>query len=387
MTEHGRLRTTLVTADAPGRDVVIAIGGQTITGIEPAAAAALTGDILDLHELTAVAGFVDQHSHGGGGGSFTSADPGQIQRAVDFHAQHGTTTIVASLVSASHSSLVRQIDALAPFVANGTIAGIHLEGPWISERHCGAHDRAALRAPALDEVAELLSVSPGAIAMVTIAPELPGAMAAIEMIAAAGAIAAIGHTAADIPTTLRAVDAGATVATHLFNGMPKLDHRDPGPAGALLADPRVAIELIADHHHVHPVAIDIATRAAGIERTVLVTDAIDATGEPDGRYVLGDVDIEVRDGVSRVVATGSLAGSTLTMDGALRGFLSATGASLGDASAVTAANPARLLRRTDRGAVEVGKRADIVLLDSQHQVAGVMRAGEWVIDPSAACTR
>lgn len=354
-----------------------------IASIEPAdASSSMPADVLDLRGLTAVAGFVDQHCHGGGGGSFTSADPAQIRRAVDFHAAHGTTTIVASLVSGAREALVQQIAALAPFVADGTLAGIHLEGPWISQRHCGAHDVSALRPPTPSEVDELFGIAPGAVAMVTIAPELPGGMNAIERIVAGGAIAAIGHTAADIETTRRAIDAGATVATHLFNGMPKFDHRDPGPAGALLADERVAIELIADHHHVHPVAIDVAAHAAGDARTVLVTDAIDATGQPDGRYVLGDVDIEVRGGVSRVVTSGSLAGSTLTMDAAFRGLLSAAGVSMSTASAAASANPARLLGRGDRGALAIGKRADIVLLDPANQLAGVMRAGEWVVAPT-----
>ena len=321
-------------------------------------------------------GFVDLHCHGGGGASYTSADPEQIGRAARTHLEHGTTTTNASLVSAYYDDLIVQIRALIPFVDEGTVHGIHLEGPWISPTYCGAHDPATLRHPNPDDVARILDVGDGRITMVTIAPELPGALESIERIVAAGVIAAVGHTAADGEAARAAVDAGATVATHLFNAMPPLLHRAAGPVGVLLTDDRVTVELISDGVHLGPEVIAL-TMATATDRAALITDAMAAAGAGDGIYVLGDLEVRVTDGQARLVSDGSLAGSTLFMDSGLRRAVRLADIALADASAAASAVPARTLGLTDRGALEVGHRADLVVLDDALQVERVMRAGRW----------
>ena len=321
-------------------------------------------------------GFVDLHCHGGGGASYTSADPEQITRAARTHLEHGTTTTNASLVSAYYDDLIVQIRALIPFVDDGTLHGIHLEGPWISPTYCGAHDPATLRHPNPDDVARILDVGGGRITMVTIAPELPGALESIERIVAAGAIAAIGHTAADGEAARAAVDAGATVATHLFNAMPPLLHRAAGPVGVLLTDDRVTVELIPDGVHLGPEVIAL-TMATASDRAALITDAMAAAGAGDGIYVLGDLEVRVADGQARLVSDGSLAGSTLFMDSGVRRAVRLADVALADASAAASAVPARALGLADRGALEPGQRADLVVLDDALQVERVMRAGRW----------
>ncbi|MEX1210287.1 MAG: N-acetylglucosamine-6-phosphate deacetylase [Candidatus Nanopelagicales bacterium] len=321
-------------------------------------------------------GFVDLHCHGGGGASYTSADPEQIARVVAIHRAHGTTTAHASLVSASYDDLERQIRALIPFVDDGLLRGIHLEGPWISHRYCGAHNPETLRSPASHEVARILAVGEGRIAMVTIAPELPGAIEAIGVIVEAGAIAAIGHTGADGDTARAAIDAGATVATHLFNAMPPLLHREAGPVGVLLSDPRVTVELIGDGVHLDPEVIALSMSAAG-GRAALVTDAMAAAGVGDGSYLIGDMRVVVTDGVARLRAGGSLAGSTLLMDAAVRRAVRLADRSLVEASAAASLAPARAMGLADRGLLAPGQRADLVGLDDEQRVTHVLRAGEW----------
>lgn len=336
-----------------------------------------TSDPLAVTATTLVPGFIDIHCHGGGGADFPSGDPEQIARALHAHRRHGTTTVNASLVSARYDDLVRQIQALIPFVEDGQVHGIHLEGPWIAPGYCGAHDPATLRNPDPEEVARILDTGEGRIAMVTLAPELPGALDAIRRIVDAGAIAAVGHTGADAEMTRAAVDAGATVATHLFNAMPPLLHRSAGPVGALLSDPRVFPEVISDGVHLEPDVVELALAAAE-GRGLLITDAMAAAGAADGEYRIGQLTVRVREGVARLADSGSLAGSTLTMDTAVRRTVRDARRPLVDAVRAATSTPARALGLADRGALEVGMRADIVMLDEDLNVDRVMRAGEWV---------
>ena len=331
---------------------------------------AITADLI-------APGFIDIHCHGGGRGEFTSADPERIERAVATHRRHGTTTMNASLVSATYDVLERQIAALIPYVDAGILQGIHLEGPWISHDYCGAHDPATLRDPDPGDVERILAVGDGRIDMVTIAPELPGALESIARIVDSGAIAAVGHTAANAEVTRAAVDAGARVATHLFNAMPPLLHRAAGPVGVLLSDSRVWVEIIADGVHVEPDVVDLALAAAE-GRGVLITDAMAAAGAGDGDYRIGDLNVQVRDGAARLASNGSLAGSTLTMDRAVRRTVNLAGRPLGDAVRAATATPAAVLGIADRGTIAVGQRADLVLMDDDLEVDRVMRAGEWI---------
>lgn len=320
-----------------------------------------------------VPGFVDVHCHGGGGAQVGGRGDAAVQAArtvAAVHRAHGTTTLVASLVTRPVPVLRETLVALADLVADGTLAGAHLEGPWLSPLHRGAHDPELLVAPDPADVESLLAT--GIVAMVTVAPELEGGLAAVQRIAASGALAAVGHTDADADLVRRAVDAGARVATHLFNAMPPVHHRAPGPVLALLEDDRVTVELIADGVHLHPLTLAHAARSAGPGRTVLVTDAMAAAGSADGRYVLGDLEVEVTDGVARLAGGGSIAGSTLTLDAALRHAVSVAGVPFADALAAVTTTPAGLLGRTDRGHLEVGATGGAVLLDDALGLVSVL---------------
>jgi N-acetylglucosamine-6-phosphate deacetylase len=328
-----------------------------------------------------VPGFVDLHCHGGGGHTFTTGSAGEARAAAAFHLRHGTTTMLASLVSSPFDLMRDATAAYAPLVAEGVIAGIHFEGPYLSTVRCGAQNPAFLRAPALDELAALIEIGAGAVRMVTIAPELPGALDAIGLLATHGVVAALGHTDATYEQTMAGVAAGATVGTHLFNGMRPPHHREPGPVVALLDSPPIVCELIADGVHLHDGMLAFAARTAGPYRSALITDAMDAAGMPDGVYRLGGQQVIVADRVARLDRDGSIAGSTLTMDAALRRAVAA-GISLPDASAMASTTPARALGLADQtGALEAGLRADLVVLSPGLTVKRVMRAGTWLGQP------
>ncbi|MEI2729562.1 MAG: N-acetylglucosamine-6-phosphate deacetylase [Candidatus Nanopelagicales bacterium] len=332
----------------------------------------------DLRGRALVPGFVDQHCHGGGGHSFITTDPAEAYRAAQLHLKHGTTSLMGSLVTGSKQALIEQIQTLSPLVDQGVLFGIHLEGPWISKLHCGAHDKPQLRAPEASEVGELLAVGGGRIKMVTIAPELPGAIPAIHQIVRAGAVAAVGHTDADYEMAQVAIEEGATVATHLSNAMRPLHHRDPGAIGALMEDPRVTVELIADGIHVHPAVLRLVRNEAGNGRIALITDAMGAAGAPDGRYLLGELEVDVVDGVARLVEGGAIAGSTLTLDWALRYIVLQGGIPLEQAIEMLSTNPARTMGLDDRGSIAPGMRADLVVLGPGLEVEAVMVLGDWV---------
>jgi N-acetylglucosamine-6-phosphate deacetylase len=323
-------------------------------------------------------GFVDMHVHGGGGASLTTGRLEDVVAATALHRAHGTTTMVASLVTAAPAVLEASVRALADLVDDGLLAGIHLEGPWLAAARAGAHDARLLRDPAPADVHRLLAAGRGAVRVVTLAPELPGGLAAVRQIVEAGAVAAVGHTAADYDTTARAVEAGAGLATHLFNAMPPLHHRAPGPVAALLEADEVAVELVLDGAHLHPAMAALAAQRVGGRRTVLVTDAIAAAGAGDGRHRLGGLDVTVTDGIARLTGTDVLAGSTLTMDGAWLTAVASCGLTPHQATLAASTNPARLLGLASvTGALVPGLRADLVLLDRSLHVAGVMAAGRW----------
>ena len=343
---------------------------------------------VDFPDGVVVPGFVDMHVHGGGGSSYSTDDPDEIARAAAFHRAHGTTTTLASLVTAAPEVLLSQIRALADATQDGIVAGIHLEGPWLSSARCGAHDATQLRDPDPAEIDSVLAAADGAIAMVTIAPELPGADVAIERFVDAGVIVAVGHTDASYEETKRALQLGATVGTHVFNGMRPLHHRDPGPALALLEDARVTVELIADGVHLHPALVHQVAVTAGSDRVALITDAMAAAGMPDGMYQLGGLDVQVTGSVARLRERATIAGSTATMDALFRtaatGLESASDAALRHAVAMTAMTPARTLGLDDVGALRPGMAADLVVLNRKLQVRAVAKRGVWAAAGRAA---
>ncbi|MFJ4804093.1 MULTISPECIES: N-acetylglucosamine-6-phosphate deacetylase [Streptomyces] len=354
----------------------VAIDGTRITGAPPADAA-----VLDVSGHWLVPGFVDLHNHGGGGASF-SGTAEQILTAIRTHRAHGTTTLVASTVTDEMDLLVRQAGLLSELAEQGDIAGIHFEGPFISPCRKGAHSEALLRHPEPAEVRKLIDAARGQARMLTLAAELPGGIDSVRLLTEHGVIAAIGHTDATYEQTVDAIEAGATVATHLFNAMPALGHRTPGPVAALLEDERVTVELINDGTHLHPAALELAFHHAGADRVAFITDAMDAAGIGDGRYMLGPLEVEVSEGVARLVEGGSIAGSTLTLDRAFKRAVTVDRLPVEAAVKALSANPARLLGLSDRvGSLEPGKDADLVLLDADFDVRGVMRHGDWVVAP------
>ncbi|UQA93629.1 N-acetylglucosamine-6-phosphate deacetylase [Streptomyces halobius] len=341
--------------------------------------------VLDLTDHLIVPGFVDMHVHGGGGGSFSSADPDECRTVIGTHRRHGTTSMVASTVTGGLDDLARQAGVLAELVEDGELAGVHFEGPFISTHRCGAHQPELLRDPDPADVRKLLDAARGTARMMTLAPELPGGLESVRLLADAGVIAAVGHTDSSYDATREAIDAGATVATHLFNAMPGLGHRAPGPVAALLEDERVTVELINDGTHLHAAVLQLAFRSAGAGRVAFITDAMGAAGMSDGSYPLGPMRVEVTDGVARISegpTAGSIAGSTLTLDRVFRRAVTFDGLTVDQAVQALSANPAHLLGIDDRtGSLEPGKDADLVVLDDRYELAGVMRRGEWLVTP------
>ena len=360
-------------ADAPVAGH-LEIDGATIVAAAPGPAPRATDEHVSG---LVVPGFVDVHSHGGGGASFVTEDPEAARQVLAAHRRHGVTTMVASLVTGTMPDLKRQVACLAGLVEAGELAGIHLEGPWLALKYKGAHAPLLLADPQPAAVAELLAAGRGTVRMVTIAPERDGAMESIRLLVSQGVVVAIGHTDADFDTCRAAIAAGARGATHLFNAMAPLRHRDPGPVLALWEDARVHLELIMDGVHVRPelVAFVMATEP---HRVVLVTDAMAAAAGDDGDYVLGELPVEVRDGVARIAGTATIAGSTLTLDRAVRNCVAA-GVPLAQAVRAATSVPADYLGLADVGRLAAGKRADLAVLADDLTVARVMHRGAWVL--------
>ncbi|MFC8226683.1 N-acetylglucosamine-6-phosphate deacetylase [Streptomyces sp. NPDC057287] len=357
----------------------VIVEGTRIAGSTPEGART-----VDLSGHWVVPGFVDIHNHGGGGASFATGTAEDVLAGVRAHREHGTTTVVASTVTGEMDFLARQAGLLSELVEQGELAGVHFEGPFISPCRKGAHSEGLLRDPDPAEVRKLLDAARGSAKMVTLATELPGGIESVRLLVEHGVIAAVGHTDATYEQTVEAIDAGATVATHLFNAMPAIGHRAPGPIAALLEDERVTVELINDGTHLHPAALELAYHHAGADRVALITDAMDAAGAGDGHYELGPLAVEVKDGVARLVEGGSIAGSTLTLDTAFRRAVTVDRIPVDDVVRSISANPARLLGLYDRvGSLDPGKDADLVVLDADFALKGVMRRGEWIVKPSA----
>ena len=363
----------------------IRLAGNAIDAVGPGEATEQQGlPVTDLHGSWVLPGFVDMHVHGGGGTSFTEGRADDARRAAEFHRQHGSTTIVASLVTAPLADLEARAAMLAGLAREGIIAGIHLEGPFLSAARCGAQDPRHMIAPDVAAFERLHAAAAGHLCVITLAPELPGSAALIKAAVRGGVIAAVGHTDATADITSAAVDAGASHATHLFNGMRPLHHREPGPVGALLDRDEVTCEVIADGVHLHDTAIRLAARAAGPGRLVLITDAMAAAGMPDGRYRLGSMRVDVASGVARLAGdaepgvAGAIAGSTATMASVVRHAIAA-GLPVTDVAAAASTTPARVLGLDDRtGALCPGLDADLVVCDEEFRLRAVMRHGEWL---------
>ena len=357
---------------------------------------------VDLGGARLTPGLVDLHSHGAGGASWDD-DLADVESGLAVHRAHGTTRSVLSLVSAPLPRLRRSLERVATLrERNPLVLGAHLEGPFLAPGRRGAHDPRHLVAPTAEAVDALLAAAPGVLRQVTVAPELPGGLEAIERLVAAGVVAAVGHTEADHALAAEAFERGATVLTHAFNAMPGLHHREPGPVGAAIADERVTLELVLDGRHVHPqVAALLFAAAPG--RVALVTDAMAAAGAGDGEHLLGGLAVTVTDGCAVLAGTATLAGSTLTQDAALRlalgparqspvaavtaltltparalGLAAASGAASGaapGAASGTAPGAASAAGAAPLGLLAPGHAADLVVWTDDWHVARVWAAG------------
>ncbi|SDI76043.1 N-acetylglucosamine 6-phosphate deacetylase [Frankineae bacterium MT45] len=331
---------------------------------------------LDLAGGWLLPGFIDLHMHGGGGYDVTrSAD--DMAAAVAFHRGHGTTRTLVSLMAQPIDAMCSQLAWVSDLTARGVVAGAHLEGPFLSAIRCGAQRPENLLSPDPLVLHKLLEAGQGAVRTITIAPELPAALDLIRDMVAAGVVAAVGHTDASYEQTAAAFAAGANLATHLFNAMGSFSQRAPGPAIAAL-DAGAFVEMINDGVHVHESLTRLVERTAP-DRLAFITDAISATGVGDGEYSLGDQTVRVQDGEARLSNGHSLAGSTHTMDAAVRRAVLEIGMPIEAASLAASGTPARVLGLEQTcGAIAAGLTADLVHLDADLRVQRVMVGGSWI---------
>ncbi|WP_454084023.1 N-acetylglucosamine-6-phosphate deacetylase [Georgenia sp. Marseille-Q6866] len=362
--------------------------GEAPAGLREAVAAATPVDGYVLP------GLVDLHCHGGGGASFPDAEDLDTARVVVAeHLRHGTTSLVASLVTAAPEVLRQRTGVLVALAEAGEIAGIHYEGPFISADRCGAQNPAAIQQPDAALTRELLALGRGHVVTMTLAPEAPGVTGedgVAAALAAGGALPSFGHTVATAPQSRAAVvEAGRMLAdapaarsarptvTHLCNGMNPMHHREPGPIPEFLAaaaDGRLVIELIADGTHLDPFLVRSFMEIAGRENVALVTDAMAAAGMPDGDYQLGSLAVTVADGVARLTGGTSIAGGTAHLIDVVRTTV-AGGVDLVDAVYSAATTPAAVLGDDGVGALEAGRRADVVVTDADLRPVRVVKGG------------
>ncbi|WP_104043672.1 N-acetylglucosamine-6-phosphate deacetylase [Arthrobacter sp. ZGTC412] len=394
------LRGHIVSASVDVEDGLVAVDGGHITYAGPASdfhgdvgsAADAAGGIL-------LPGLVDLHCHGAHGSDFSEGSAEGARAAARYLHSRGTTTLLASLVTGAPADLVRNLQVLRLMAEEGLVAGSHLEGPFLSPGQCGAHDPALLLEPDAELMAELLNAAGPSLASMTLAAELPGAEGLVDLLARRGVIPSLGHTAADHRSAASFLELAAAglsgvstaasrggqrpTVTHLFNAMPSLHHRSPGPVSACLSAARAGnavVELIADGVHLAPETVKTVFELVGADNIALVTDSMAATGLEDGHYKLGTLAVTVDGGVARVDNTGAIAGGTATLLDVVRSTVSA-GVSLRDAVISASAVPASVLGLSRQaGDLRAGTPADVVVVDQELNAAGVLRRGEWVAE-------
>lgn len=351
------------------------IESGVITGFGPGEPPRV-GEVVDVAGQWVLPGFVDTHCHGGGGAALYSGNPDDVLQAARTHLRHGTTTLIASVATMRLDRMLAAAAAIAEAAAPN-IRGIHFEGPFLSPHRRGAQTESALLIPDERVFTQLIEASQGLAVSMTIAPELPGA---IDLILRhhQQLTFAVGHTDDDGSHTRQAFDAGARTATHLFNAMPPMTHRHPGPVGVALLDDRVGCELIADGIHLSPEALTVATRTAGLNRTILVTDAMAATGLGDGDYSYADRHVTVLNGTAKLRNTNTLAGSVHFLSDALANVVRLLHLTPPQAAALVSTNPAHHYGWANRGTIAPGNHADLVLLSDDLTVRSVYLAGHLV---------
>jgi len=397
------LRGALFTDGRRAADSVVAVTGGRIAYAGPSSgydAAQFPGEELPLPPGSSLLpGLVDLHCHGAAGGGFPTGDDRACREAVDFLHRSGTTTLLASLVTAPADELLRALGVLQALTTEGLIAGVHAEGPFLSRARCGAQDPLWLRDPDPELLRNMLDAAGGALKTMTYAPELPGASELVRLLTGHGVTPSLGHTDADALTSAASLAEAAgsigssaqgfgpharPTVTHLFNGMPPLHHREPGPVAACLrlaAAGTVVVEVIGDGVHLAPETVRMVFELVGAGNVALVTDSMAATGLPDGDYALGSSEVVVRDGVATLNGSGALAGGTATLLEVVRTTI-ASGVSPADAVLAATLVPARVLGlETDVGSLRPGMRADIVAVDPDFELVTVLRAGRILPGP------
>jgi N-acetylglucosamine-6-phosphate deacetylase len=367
-------------------DAVVVVQGSRISAVGPRGQVDLPRGAREMNTggKTVVPGFVDVHIHGAGGHDVMEGTREALEIVSATVAARGTTSFVATTVTASEKETCLSVAGIASFILNTSqyatrelcaeVLGIHFEGPFISPARRGVHPVEWIVPPSLEMFAQFLKEARGTAQILTLAPELPGALEQIAAARQAGLVVSLGHTDATYEQAQAAIEAGATHAAHVFNAMRPFSHRGTGVIGAVLTSPKVSAELIADGVHVDEAAMRMLVELKTAERAILVSDGISATGMPDGKYQLGMFEVKVSGGVARN-AEGKLAGSTLTLDRALRNMV-ALGVPLASALRMLTANPARQIGLGARkGVLAPGADADLVFLDDKLEVAGVMTRG------------
>jgi N-acetylglucosamine-6-phosphate deacetylase len=373
-----RLRSERVLTPAGAVAAEVVVEGASIGAVAPHGAGT---DAIDLGDRWLAPGYIDGHVHGGGGGQFNTTEPDEIADVARFHAAHGTTSLLATTVSAPVEDLMVALGTIARGgPPNGAeIVGVHLEGPFLSRRRPGAMDPETFLKPDPAILGALSEAAGGGLRQMTVAPELAGGLALIKELVAAGILASVGHSDANYEQVRAAAAAGVRSATHVFNAMAPLHHREPGLLGAVLDLPEINCELICDGVHVAAPAMRLVHRIKGAEGMRLVTDAMAAAGMGEGEYRLGLTRVRVREGRATLADGDSLAGSTLTMEDAVRNAVGLIGLSVEEAISLASAIPARALGlEKTKGSIRAGLQADFVVLDDELRCLGTIVAGRWI---------
>lgn len=337
--------------------------------------------IIDGEGKYLAPGFIDIHNHGNSGYDIMDSSEETIDKMAEFHLKNGVTSFLGTVITSSYENISKAIDNIVKYNNKNDkaqILGIHLEGPFFSQEKKGAQPSQYIKRPNMEDIKELVQLSDGKMKMVSLAPEIEGALGIISFLRSKGITVAMAHSNSTFQETIRGIDYGATVATHLFNGMRNFTHREPGIIGASLIDDRVFCEIIYDRIHLHDAAVKLALKIKGIDKIVLVSDAMRAAGLEDGVYELGGQKVTVKEGAARL-KNGSLAGSTLNLRDAVYNMVHFLNISIQDVIRMASLSPAKAIGVDNmKGSIEIGKDADLILLDKNINIAATIVGGNFL---------